>query len=431
MLIFALSAAAFVMIGFAAAARMWSWVTSTSFLDAPVWSWAPGGAGALGAFAVAVSFLGTFWYFWRGASPAVLKEIHASRLDLATAPVVANVVEALSLGIGKPPPTLYVTDDPAPNALSLRSRRSRILVVTSGCAVLTRDELEALCAHELGHLWADDAHWVTSGMVALARARRFGGLILAIGIALLVVVGGIAHYADIFLWSAGLTAIALVVLGWVSKHSLRRLEFGVRRNADEIADVVAINLAKNPASLGAVCARLAANDRSSRSGRVAFGIDVVRGGRECRRRRGGLRRRPRRMYAATVNSSTARSMRTAPPGSALPPEVASDAGIMIDHRSHRSTGRLAAFLAMAVFAGALAILAAPPTPAPRPSTGRWTRPWPTWRSRHGRPRATSSSTSPATSPVCRPRGISSGRYDACSAGPWAISTANEILRTQT
>jgi Zn-dependent protease with chaperone function len=257
--IFALSAAAFVMIAFAAAARLWSWVTSTSMLDAPVWTWAPGGAGALGASAVVVSFVGAFWYFWRGASPQVLREVDARPLDPATAIEVVNVVDALSIGIGRPAPVLYVTQDPAPNALSLRSRRSRVLVVTSGCAALTRDELEALCAHELGHLWANDAHWVTSGMVALARARRFGGRILAIGVALFVLVAGIANYADIFLWSAGITALALIALGWISRHSLRRLELSVRRNADEIADVAAIRLAKNPASLGAVCARLAAN----------------------------------------------------------------------------------------------------------------------------------------------------------------------------
>ncbi len=263
-LIFALSAAAFVMIGFAAAARLWSWVTSSSFLDAPVWSWAPGGAGALGALAVAVSFLGAFWYFWWGASPAVLNEVDAKRLDLATAPEVANVVEALSIGIGQTAPTLYVTDDPTPNALSLRSRRSRILVITSGCSTLTRDELEALCAHELGHLWATDAHWVTSGMVALARARRFGTRILVIGTLLFGLVAGLAYYAEVYLWSAGLTGIALVVLGWVSRHSLRRLEFSVRRHADEIADVAAIRHARNPASLGSVCAKLAANpDRVS------------------------------------------------------------------------------------------------------------------------------------------------------------------------
>ncbi len=77
---------------------------------------------------------------------------------------------------------------------------------------------------------------------------------------LIAIVAGIAKYADVILWSAGLTAIALVGLGWVSKHTLRRLEMSVRRHADEIADVVAIRLAKNPASLGAACAALAAND---------------------------------------------------------------------------------------------------------------------------------------------------------------------------
>lgn len=267
-LIFALSAAAFVMIGFAAAARFWSWVTSSSFVDAPVWSWAPGGAGVLGALAVIVSFLGAFWYFWRGASPQVLREVDATPISAPPTDqftrTLHNVVEALSIGIGRQPPDLYVTDDTAPNALSLRSRRGRAIVVTTGCAGLSRDELEALCAHELGHLWADDAHWVTSGMVALARARRFGSRILWLGIALIVVVGAIANYTEIILWSAGITGAALVALGWISKHSLRRLEFQVRANADAIADVVAIGLARNPASLGAVCAALAANaDRVS------------------------------------------------------------------------------------------------------------------------------------------------------------------------
>ena len=49
------------------------------------------------------------------------------------------------------------------------------------------------------------------------------------------------------------------MLGWVSKHSLRKLELSVRCHADDIADVAAIELARNPASLGAVCARLASN----------------------------------------------------------------------------------------------------------------------------------------------------------------------------
>ncbi len=247
------------MILFASAARVWSFFTNRSIVDAPVWAWAPGGAGVLGALAVVVSFGGAFWYFWRGASAQVLAEIAAVPLDRTQYPGFFNVVEALSIGVGRPMPTLYLTDDVVPNVVSLRSNRRRSLVLTTGCAEIPRDEVEAMCAHEIGHLWAHDAHWVTSGMVALARARRFGNLIFWLGGALFLVVGGLAYYGEVFLWSTGLVAVMLLGLGWVARTSLRTLELSVRRHADEIADVVAVKLAKNPQSLGAVCTRLAAN----------------------------------------------------------------------------------------------------------------------------------------------------------------------------
>jgi Zn-dependent protease with chaperone function len=265
--VFAVSAAALVMILFAATARAWSFFTHKSIVDAPVWTWAPGGAGALGLLAIAISFVGAFWYFWRGASPQVLREVEAVPLNHASAAQLVNVVEALSIGIGKTPPQLFVTQDDVPNAMSLRSRRSRTLVVTSGCSSLTRDQLEAMCAHELGHLWALDSHWVTSGMVALARARRFGSVIIGLGTALFGLVAAVGYYGDTILWSTGLIAVLLLGLGGLAKATLRRLEFSVRGHADEIADVVAVKLARNPQSLGSVCARLAANpDRVSPAG---------------------------------------------------------------------------------------------------------------------------------------------------------------------
>ena len=265
--VFAVTAAGVVAIALGAAARFWSWVSGTGFDDFALWSWLPGGAAALAGLAVIVSFLGAFWYFWWGASPQVLREIGAQPLAREHGPVLYNVVEALSIGIGRPMPDLCVVDDPAPNALSLRGRRRRVLVVTRGCADLGRDELEAVCAHELGHLWADDAHWVTSGMVALARASRFGRLLLVLGMAVLILAAYVTLEGHAFLWGVGLTGLALVVLGFLSSSVLRRLELSVRRHADEIADVAAINLAKNPTALGAACAQLAAHGgRVTRTG---------------------------------------------------------------------------------------------------------------------------------------------------------------------
>jgi len=255
--VFACSAAGLAMIVVAAVARAWSFFGRSSFTDAPVWTLAPGGAEVMALLAVAISFGGAFWYFWRGASRAVLREVQAVPLDPVHGRVAFNVVEALSIGMGRQPPTMWVTDDPVPNAVSLRSSRGRELCITTGALLLPRDELEAMCAHELGHLWAHDAHWVTSGMVALARARRFGNLVLGLGSALFALVAAVADKAGVVLWSTGVVAVALVVLGVVARTVLRRLELSVRGHADEIADVHAVLLARNPASLGQVCARLA------------------------------------------------------------------------------------------------------------------------------------------------------------------------------
>lgn len=255
--VFACSAAGLAMIVVVAIARAWSFFGSRDFTDVPIWRLAPGGTEVMALLAVVVSFGGAFWYFWRGASAAVLHEVQAVPLDPVAGRMAIDIVEALSIGLGKLPPRMWVTEDPVPNAVSLRSSRGRDLCLTTGAMVLPRDELEALCAHELGHLWATDAHWVTSGMVALARARRFGGLVLGLGVGLFLVVAGVAKYTDLILWSTALVAIALGALGIVSRTVLRRLELAVRRHADEIADVAAVLLAKNPASLGQLCARLA------------------------------------------------------------------------------------------------------------------------------------------------------------------------------
>ena len=170
-----------------------------------------------------------------------------------------NLLEELSIGLGRPIPELWVTKDEIPNALSMRSSKRRVVCTTSGVSSLSRDELEAMLAHELGHVWALDAHWVASGMVALARGRRAGLILLTSGAVMLVLL--LAGWRSVgILWSTSLFAVALMVLGAISVSLLRRLEMNMRRNADVIADVAAVKLARNPGSLAALCARLAEND---------------------------------------------------------------------------------------------------------------------------------------------------------------------------
>jgi Zn-dependent protease with chaperone function len=260
-LVFGLSCAGLVLLGFVAVARFWSFWGDTDFADVPLWRLAPGGAAAFGLIVVALSLLAVFFYFWRGAGRQVLTEVAARPADPQHHRNFVNIAEELSIGIGRTPPTVYVTDDDVPNSLSVRTSKDRALVLTTGCLKLPRHEIEALCAHEIGHLWADDAHWVTAGMVVLARARRFARVIMAAGAFVAGSVAALAYYSDLelVLWSTFLLGVAMGVLGWLSHVPLRELELRVRRQADRIADVVAVKLAKNPESLGAVCLRLGAN----------------------------------------------------------------------------------------------------------------------------------------------------------------------------
>lgn len=279
----AVSTTAVALIVVAGVARCWTWIRGRSIESAGVWGVAGETALAAGVVGVVLSFGIGFVWFWRGAVDAVLGEVGAIRVDAdgviahrsgkptpSRAEVdarrrTANLVEELSIGLGRPAPELWVTDDPTPNALSMRSSRRRAICVTSGVASLPRDELEAMLAHEMGHLWALDAHWVGSGMVALARGRRAGLVLMTAGAVLLFLLVAGAVNGGRVLWSTGLFAIALTVLGASCTPILRRLELSMRRHADEIADVAAVRLARNPGALADLCARLAEDDTPVRT----------------------------------------------------------------------------------------------------------------------------------------------------------------------
>ena len=64
-------------------------------------------------------------------------------------------------------PDLYVRQNPVPNAytLALTGRRPFIVLHTSLLDLLSDDELQAVIAHELGHLKCDHAVWLTAANV--------------------------------------------------------------------------------------------------------------------------------------------------------------------------------------------------------------------------------------------------------------------------
>ncbi|KDP46283.1 hypothetical protein JCGZ_10123 [Jatropha curcas] len=76
------------------------------------------------------------------------------------------------------PPDLYVRQSPVPNAytLAISGKKPFVVVHTSLVELLTRKELQAVLAHELGHLKCDHGVWLTFANILTLGAYTLPGL---------------------------------------------------------------------------------------------------------------------------------------------------------------------------------------------------------------------------------------------------------------
>jgi len=91
-------------------------------------------------------------YFAAAKLALALNDAHeVSKKD---APVLYRVVENLAITTGMPMPKVYIIDDPAPNAFATgRDPNHAVVAVTAGLLnMMEKDELEAVLAHEMGHV---------------------------------------------------------------------------------------------------------------------------------------------------------------------------------------------------------------------------------------------------------------------------------------
>ena len=78
----------------------------------------------------------------------------AKKITKRDAPRLFRTVENLSIATGMPMPSVYMIDDPAPNAFATgRDPEHAVVAATTGLLEIMDDtELEAVMAHELGHV---------------------------------------------------------------------------------------------------------------------------------------------------------------------------------------------------------------------------------------------------------------------------------------
>ena len=221
-------------------------------------------------------FIGTFsvlaagaicWYSWRHGAERVLWATGAWELiepGTAEQKQLVNVVEEMAIASGLPKPRVWIVPDSDPNAFATgRDAASASVAVTEGLlAKLSREELQAVVAHEMAHIRNLDVRLMTlmAGMVGSIALMSEGlGRIIGRGSRAAGrgwIRGGGAKGGK------GGNPLALVVLVlWlltlvVAPVVSRILSMAVSRKREYLADATGAQLTRNPMALAAALEKL-------------------------------------------------------------------------------------------------------------------------------------------------------------------------------
>jgi len=236
-----------------------------------------------GSYHHVVPFIGIFsvlsaaaicWYSWRHGAERVLWATGAWELIEPATPEqkqLVNVVEEMAIASGLPRPRVWIVPDPDPNAFATgRDAATASVAVTEGLlATLSRDELQAVIAHEMAHVRNLDVRLMTllAGMIGaiallsdgmgrmIGRGSRVGGRWGGgqggkggkgnpLGVVILV------------LW-----LLTLVVAPVIS----RLLAMAVSRKREYLADATGAQLTRNPMALASALEKLEGAVEATRS----------------------------------------------------------------------------------------------------------------------------------------------------------------------
>lgn len=123
--------------------------------------------------AMSLNFI-SFWY----SDKIVLKMYKAEMVAENIAPELYSMISQLSMKAGLPMPKIAVINNETPNAFATgRNPENAVVAVTSGAlSLLQRDELEAVLAHELGHIKNRDMFISTMAAVIAGTIGYLGFL---------------------------------------------------------------------------------------------------------------------------------------------------------------------------------------------------------------------------------------------------------------
>ena len=226
----------------------------------------PGGIGAL--IFLSIGMIATTVTFAAG-DKVVLALNNARVVSAEEEPLLHNVVEEMAIAAGLPKPRVAIIESQAMNAFAtgIYADNAAIGVTRGLIANLSRDELQGVVAHEMGHI----LNWDTRYMTAVG-----------------ILVGLIALVSDAILrarWhrmgsssgrrSKGGGGAALIVFAIVIFFAIlapiagRLVQFAVSRQREYLADATSVQLTRNPLGLIGALEKLGGQDKAPELGNRA------------------------------------------------------------------------------------------------------------------------------------------------------------------
>lgn len=250
-----------------------------------------------GSYRHVIPFIGVFttlaaawicWYSWRRGPERVLWATGAWELIEPVTPEqkqLVNVIEEMSIASGLTRPAIYIVPDNDPNAFATgRDAASASIAVTEGLLrTLSRDELQAVVAHEMAHIRNLDVRLMTllAGMVgAIALLSDGLGRMLGRGGRTAVRLGGSGGGRRGGGKGAMPLAVVILVL-WlitlvIAPVVSRMLALAVSRKREYLADATGAQFTRNPMALASALEKLDLATGATRSiGRGAAHLCIV------------------------------------------------------------------------------------------------------------------------------------------------------------
>jgi heat shock protein HtpX len=198
-----------------------------------------------------------------GGESVLLASANAREISHADAPQLYNIVEEMRIAAALPAmPKVYIIDTPVPNAFAVGLKPERACIaVTSGLLErLTRDELQGVVAHELGHISNRDTLFMTLAGVTL------GAIVLLADFGIRMLFwggGGRSRRSSSSSGKGGGAAMAVmmivaVVLAILAPIIARLLYFACSRQREYLADASAAQYTRLPGGLASALGKIAA-----------------------------------------------------------------------------------------------------------------------------------------------------------------------------